>query len=356
MRQLHVLSLTVLALSASTLACGSAGLHDSGSALVYQAPQILSAADCDAASVQTGDFNGDKLPDLIVSCSYGKSFTFLNAGAGTFGPANVVGGSKPTVMDINGDGRDDIVETDTPSGLPPVVLLANPDGSFAHYFEASTFPVGCDYSHDLNGDGWDDALCYESGKTTVYSINSDASSTKLFSLSTPDAPKVADINGDGQPDFVYRMGSSILAQLGAGNGQFGEVQVVYTSDGSLRDPWFADIDGDGFVDVVTGTGDTLLLLHNENGSGFKLLQQFAAVPEVGYGFEDASGDGLMDIVLSAGEQLGIMTGHGDGSFDDAVIITGPWMLAGHNFFSDLNGDGKPDLVVPSVSTSVLLRQ
>jgi hypothetical protein len=164
-----------------------------------------------------GDFNGDGNLDIAIpSVSYVA--VFLSNGDGTFGPevdyptsgGSSYGGSAAVAVDVNGDGKLDIVT----NGVS--VLLGNGDGTFVQ-----TFAVPVDSRStgelrvgDFNGDGKLDlatpAINFNTGETTVDVLLGNGDGTfqtpLLFNVSNQIggyAPMgMADFNNDGGLDFV----------------------------------------------------------------------------------------------------------------------------------------------------------
>jgi hypothetical protein len=255
-------------------------------------------------SVAVADVNGDGKPDLVVSGEVivngvegdGSVDIFLGNGDGTFQAATSYdsGGTNAysvAVADVNGDGKPDlVVVNECASGssgvscsVPGVigVLLGNGDGTFR---TARTFESG--------GDNWSHVM-------------------------------VADVNGDGKPDLLvascggvigYLCGSGLVSVLlGNGDGTF-QSAVVYSSGGYEASALTAaDVNGDGKID---------LLVTNFCGSS-------STCPENG----------------SAEGSVGVLFGNGDGTFQPAVTFDsggdGPFTVS----VADVNGDGKPDLLV-----------
>ena len=64
---------------------------------------------------------------------------------------------------------------------------------------------------------------------------------------------------------------------------------------------------------------------------------------------DVNGDGKPDLLVANSESVGVLLGNGDGTFQTAVTYpAGGWYLA----IADVNGDGKLDLQVTNVESSV----
>lgn len=124
-----------------------------------------------AAGELTGDLNGDGVADLLV---YGAAAmtgrllvqTFISNGKGGYnpgavqtfslvgpGPGSLVAVNSPLLIDLNGDGRLDLL-----NGLQ--VAYGNGDGTFAAAVPVSFLSSGFEtaYAADLNGDGKTDLL------------------------------------------------------------------------------------------------------------------------------------------------------------------------------------------------------
>jgi hypothetical protein len=156
--------------------------------------------------VAVGDFNGDGKPDIVVTDSALNSVSLLlNNGTGTFGTAQTyaVGGS-PTALavgDVNGDGKLDIVTANSNGTVS--VLLGQGNGTFA--------------------------------AAQTYTLGGAANSVAL-----------GDFNHDGKLD-IATTGAEMDVLLNTGNGTFGPYQTVGPAGSNVV---AADFNGDGYADLA----------------------------------------------------------------------------------------------------------
>jgi hypothetical protein len=192
---------------------------------------------------------------------------------------------------------------------------------------------------------------------------------------------VADINGDGRPDFVALIGQeheTVVAFLNAGDHRF-RPEVIYTAP----HPAFGssgiqlvDLDGDGDLDVLMTNGDSMDSSILKPYHGVQWLENKGSYPFLShrltslYGVHravagDLDGDGDLDIVA-----VGFLPGPYYGRFChdmglDAVILleqTAPGRFLRHSLetvtcdhttcdLGDFDADGKLDLVTGNLLPS-----
>jgi FG-GAP-like repeat len=195
---------------------------------------------------------------------------------------------------------------------------------------------------------------------------------------------VADVNGDGKPDLVIAgvcapwLGNCVLGEtlvsvlLGNGDGTF-QSPIVYKAGGFAGASSVAvlDLNGDSHPDIVVADlrcgstgfdGCVSVLLGNGDGT-------FQTVKVYGSGgfnagqiaVSDVNGDGRPDLLLTNGggspSSVGVLLGKGDGTFQAAASYDSGGFSASGLIVSDLNDDNKPDLLVTnrdSGSIAVLL--
>lgn len=323
-----------------------------------------SSGDQFAYWVAVADVNGDGKPDVVVvnQCASGSSCeangtvgVLLGNGDGTFQTAVTYdsgghGAVSVAVADVNADGKLDL-------------LVANGCGSGdVNCANDTQGNVGVLLG---NGDGtFQTAATYGSGGYQAFSV------------------AVADVNGDGKPDMVvsnncgaYKPGSdcssgglgTVGVLLGNGGGTF-QPAVTYGSGGYRPNSVaLADVNGDGKADLVVvnscvnsncGTatnGSVGVLLGNGDGT-FQTVATYGSggVGAVSVAVADVNGDGKPDLVVSndcgssgcgSGGLLAVSLGNGDGTFK-SVVTYGSGGGGGTQSVTvaDVNGDGKADLI------------
>jgi hypothetical protein len=203
-----------------------------------------------------------------------------------------------------------------------------------------------------NGDGtFQPATTYDSGGFYAFSV------------------AVADVNGDGKPDLVVTnfYSNTVGVLLGNGDGTFQPVVTYGTAGAGGSNPYsvaVADVNGDGKPDLVVVnyvmanflSKTVAVLLGNGDGT-FQPAVAYGSggVIPVSVAIADVNGDGKPDLLVAnfwasfqnLNGTVGVLLGNGDGTFQPPVAYAsgGTGGSGGSVAVADVNGDGKLDLLV-----------
>jgi hypothetical protein len=324
----------------------------------------------------TADLNGDGAPDLLIygivdngmSANPARIQSFISNGKGGFTAgtpqqltlpattsANVAVTSTPPAIDVNGDGKLDLL-------IGTAVAYGNGDGTFQQpvtpAFLSSGF--GGTYAADVTGDGKPDILAVNAIpsaslgqdpniplQVTVFANQGGGNFQSLgaFTLGTGQysgsialaSLSFVDLNGDGKLDLVAQMyfvgygnaaaPATIATLLNNGDGTFATaVPVSYTTQqngGSIEllSVQAADFNRDGKVDLA-------LVYPPPSQTSLTYLSQIIFLPGNGNGTFGAE----INSTISTTEQAGAASGQPP---------------AGNAVVTDANFDGAPDLVFGS---------
>jgi hypothetical protein len=230
--------------------------------------QTAYATGTNPSSVAIVDVNGDGKLDVVVTNQGSNSVSVLAGnGAGGLGTkADITAGvgSGPTwvaIADVNGDGKSDLVVTNSVANNVSV-LLGNGAGAFAAAtgspFATGTYPA-CVAVGDVNGDGKSDLVVANANAGTVSVLLGNGDGTfqaqsTLATGTTPVSVAIRDVNGDGMPDLVVaNLGSATVSVfLGNGAGGFG-AKTDFATGSQPYSVAVADLNGDGRQDLVAAS-------------------------------------------------------------------------------------------------------
>jgi len=344
--------------------------------------------------VAAADLNGDGRIDLVVANQQSATVSVL-LNTGTAGAATAAFstqqtfavGTNPTsvaIADLDGDGKPDLIVTNASSGTISILRNTTAPGATTPTFAAQQTLTTGSYPYsvaalDIDGDGKIDLAVANVGSSTVsiFRNTTAAGATTLTfdkqaSLSTraePASIAVADVNGDGKPDlivaaYVGDVASILLNTTAPGSTTltFAEQQIVATGSGPVS-VVAADFNGDGKPDAAVV--NSLAIVQTISLSVF-LNQTAAGAPLPTFTDQQTFGTGLGAASVAAADVDGdgrpdlIVTNQTDATVS-VLINTTPVGAATASFVAqttfavgkdpvavtaaDINGDGKPDLVV-----------
>jgi gliding motility-associated-like protein len=300
--------------------------------------------------ISFGDLDGDSRPDIVVPGGDANAFVILknNSGvinAGNFSPTMVSSALNTTgsaISDLDLDGKPDIVVTNYGSSNIMAYPNASTPGSIAIgagiTMTGTAFQSTQVVTADLDGDGKPEIIAPQSTFNLVYFYRNTSTpgaisfnagqSLAVFSSGLASSITIADLNNDGKPDMIVTDGDNTTANSIAilrNTSTVGSITFSVTTQQIATAPYdqksasFADMNGDGKPDLV--------LSLNKN---FDVSPSFDFRIAVMYN-------------TSVGNNI---------SFSSPIEYLSGNTALGYNIIaSDINGDGIPDILVPTGNTA-----
>src|SRR5262249_916029 len=344
-----------------------------------------------APAMAAGDFNSDGLPDILSMNNTGQ-LTIVSAQGGGFNAPRGFDFSPPSPFfelfnasdlksgDLNGDGVPDLVIT--AGGLSDVVMmLGDGRGGFGAPVSINTGAPSSSLSaieiQDFNNDGKPDLAVLASNQpnVNVVVLLGDGHGGFTPSATIPRGIGVStitsgDFNNDGNLDLVVKAEASGLAlYLGDGQGRF--TQIATGIGGDIGNFYFTagDFNGDHNRDLAIydklqsgiGNGLNIVILPGDGQGGFGQPSNVMVLESLSFlSSKDLNLDGRDDLFYRAsyiGDIVYVALSNPGGGFDTPVAYpvgaTTLSVMACSVTVSDINGDGKPDLLSPSFDTGTV---
>jgi Bacterial Ig-like domain (group 3)/FG-GAP-like repeat len=188
---------------------------------------------------------------------------------------------------------------------------------------------------------------------------------------------VGDINADGNPDLVVGnqcadsncAGSTLAVFLGNGDGTFKPPMTYPTGGYDATSVVIVDVNGDNKPDLVVSNlcaayggclqgGSVSILLGKGDGTFQSAMSYTSGATDTNsVAVGDLNGDGKPDLVLASyciqsgcvNGVISVLLGNGDGTFQSPALFASDGTYAFSIALGDLNGDGKLDVAVANLS-------
>jgi len=339
------------------------------------------------------DLDGDGKTDLLVSDGGSNTVTafknksvpqIINFASGQSfvsgpGPSNIA------IADFDRDGKPDAAVSNSNSGNESSVSVFRniSTGAGINFATPLSLATGMGTTGlaagDLDGDGRPDlAACSgNSGYITIFlntgdsaGIISFASGQNISNLNHPDAAAIGDVDGDGKADVVVVNFSDSSVTLYLNTSTPGNLSFAaprnYPAGINPSYITLADLNNDGKPEIVVSnySSNTISLYKNISQAGnpsFEPKMDLATIKNpYSVSVSDVDGDGKPDLIVPADmpPSFGLFKNNSDSTalnfstrVDDSTGY-GP-TYAG---LGDLDGDGKPDLAIANHYDRVTIRR
>jgi hypothetical protein len=312
------------------------------------------------------DINDDQILDILALNRISESISvFLGEGDGTFDipTRQAVPGVQFFVLaDFNGDGDLDLAGVLTNSDRVGI-RLGNGNGTFGNQ---QTYLVGSApirvAARDVNGDGAVDIVTANSRSQDASVLAGDgngnfAAARTYVADAEPRRLGFGDFDEDGRLDIAVvsegDLGATVAILRGRADGTFLAAEDLRV-DGAPTDLRVADIDGNGYADVVGVTeGGDLFVFPSSGGDGLgtRVTVSASADPLRGLAIADLDADARLDVVASDFDNgdLVLFRGQSNGTLMIAGrLAVGPQPAPVAT--GDFNGDGRVDLATALVGS------
>ena len=218
------------------------------------------------------------------------------------------------------------------------------------------FPGAVVAQGDFNSDGQLDLIvsdpvgAFGTPVYTFYQGGDDGTFPVRTELTVPGVPGgTGDFNNDGKLDLLtygtIESSAALGVMLGNGDGSF-EMPELYPVSMGMTGQSITDMDGNGFVDVVSGN----MIAFNEGNGVFNPLVKVIPTghnQNLKSAVADFNRDTFPDIAVSNINQTIILSSDGNGEYYQGVALNGS--SAKKVIAVDLNGDEKMDLLIAQIA-------
>lgn len=279
------------------------------------------------------DINRDSFPDILETSRTGAN-VWINNGLNAFDHhytqnsfISLLGAGQSKLLDVDGDRIVDFVTT----GLSPVFYKGGIETEDQKIFFSTQstpiqnipkYSIGSSNVRtlDINGDGRLDIIArevnslktYISTETGKWGLATDfPANTSSYDFSSPYS-FVADMNADGLVDLVFVRSNGIIYLANMGNGAFDVPKTLSFDDGGeliielfmkSKFNFVVDINNDGYSDLVSVYKDGLFLSLNKGNNHFSSILEKHSIhdgpfSEIGLHVStlDFNGNGTTDIL------------------------------------------------------------
>jgi hypothetical protein len=333
----------------------------------FGSQNIISSNANDVLRMSVADFDGDGDMDVVAGSRFMHWYENID-GQGTFIThvitSNAIQLYSIYVVDVDGDGDVDILHASRENNPPQeneIGWYENTDGqgTFSiHHLVSALWSANYVIAADIDNDSDVDIIASGIEGSFVWYENVDGQgnfgSQTLLSINATRVISVADINGDGYIDIIFESNVGIFWYENLdGQGNFGTEILIANNAMGLKALHWEDIDDDGDLDLLSASsGDHKIAWYEHlNGQGtFGSQQLISTLPNrpTSIFAADLNSDGYTDVLSnswSENEVYWYKNLNDSGNFGNKRIITNQAVGGSKLYATDLDGDFDVDVLV-----------
>lgn len=311
---------------------------------------------------QAVDLNGDGYPEIVLADVYASNLLIFPNNKGTFGsvvsvPLNFASGQSfgtgggLVFGDFNGDGIIDIAsfltvygyssDNQPQTGFELLVLPGKGDGTFGAALPEQYTLINA-------------FATTQPGQVTLADVNGDGKPDIVYLIGGFDEGTHS--NGELWVDVLFGKGDGTFSNPTVNIPDSGAIAPVDGNGGLVGGITVQDIDGDGNLDVLfTNCTDQTLYYARGNGDG-TFQNSTTPITRLGYpnyiAFADVTGDGIVDVISYGIGFTAVYPGQGKGVYGSPINYVGGLTGLIEPAPADFDGDGKLDIASTDAATDM----
>ena len=290
--------------------------------------------------ITSADLNNDDFTDILVSRAGAKDqiTVYFNDGNAGF-TKQIIDDAVSDPVFVNVGDFDD-------NGFLDIIALTETNGDVILYSNSSTgfsdpITLGSEASFgksivvdDFNGDGFVDFVAIHQHAIAVYENNGNAEFTKNPILTTAESPNILecfdlvkmDVNGDGFMDVITAETIGVVVYTNDTDGNFTPETITSASQQTVMSLQKIDFDNDGLEDLVFLDGNSQLRLYKNESATTSTFTDHSEIAQIQTNSVkairsiDQNGDDLSDLYLAYNGQPHLLVNDANHNFDQDLIL------------------------------------